>query len=118
LLDVDQFTRVVDNLISNAIRYTPQGGSIEISSAHKELDGEHWATVRVMDTGMGIPAEELPHIFERFFRGAEPQQLQIQGTGLGLAIAKEIVELHGGRMAVESQPNVGTSVTVCLPAVD
>ncbi len=64
---------------------------------------------------MGIPADELPHIFERFFRGAKPRSMQISGTGLGLAIVKEIVELHGGWVTVESEVGVGAAFTVWLP---
>jgi len=67
---------------------------------------------------MGIPEQELPHIFERFFRGEEPQTMQISGTGLGLAIAREIVELHGGRVTVASQVDVGTTFTVWLPLAE
>ena len=69
----------------------------------------------VSDTGMGIPEDELPHVFERFFRGEKPRAMQLSGTGLGLAIVKEIVELHGGRVTVESQVDVGTIFTVWLP---
>jgi signal transduction histidine kinase len=64
---------------------------------------------------MGIPHEELPHIFDRFFRGEKPRTMQISGTGLGLAIVKEIVELHGGRVTVESEVGKGSSFTVWLP---
>jgi signal transduction histidine kinase len=71
--------------------------------------------VTVSDTGMGIPEEELPYIFDRFFRGEEPRTMQISGTGLGLAILKEIVELHGGRVTVESEVDRGSSFTVWLP---
>jgi two-component system sensor histidine kinase ResE len=67
---------------------------------------------------MGIPEEELPHIFERFFQGEKPQVMQISGTGLGLAIAKEIVELHSGRMTVTSKVGVGTTFTTWLPLSD
>lgn len=74
--------------------------------------------MRVADTGMGIPEEELPHIFERFFRGEKPRRMQVPGTGLGLAIVKEIVELHGGRVTVESRVGEGTTFTVWLPLAE
>ena len=64
---------------------------------------------------MGIPEEELPYVFERFFRGEKPRAMQTSGTGLGLAIVKEIVELHGGRVTVESRVDAGTTFTVWLP---
>jgi PAS domain S-box-containing protein len=118
MVDPDQFMQVVNNLVLNAVRYTPAGGRIEVSASCQENTGQAWATLTVADTGIGIPAEELPHVFERFYRGSKPQQMQIEGTGLGLAIAKEIVELHGGRVTVESQVDQGTTFTVWLPCVD
>ena len=72
----------------------------------------------VRDTGMGIPEQELDHLFERFFRGGEPQEMRIQGSGLGLAIVKEIVELHGGSVTVESQVGVGSTFTVWIPLME
>ena len=73
-------------------------------------------TITVEDTGIGIPEDELPYIFDRFFRGEKPQMMQVSGTGLGLAILKEIVELHGGQVTVESTVDEGSSFTVWLPA--
>jgi signal transduction histidine kinase len=115
LADSQWMTQVMNNLMSNAIRYTPGGGTITVSAGTKVADGRSWATVTVSDTGMGIPEEELPYIFDRFFRGEEPRTMQISGTGLGLAILKEIVELHGGRVTVESEVDRGSSFTVWLP---
>ncbi len=107
--------QVMNNLMSNAIRYTPAGGTICVSTGTAVADGRSWATITVSDTGIGIPEEELPYIFDRFFRGDQPQAMQISGTGLGLAILKEIVELHGGQVTVESKVNKGSSFTVLLP---
>ena len=115
LADPERIMQVLNNLTGNAIRYTPEGGKIVISTETKEARGLAWATATVEDTGMGIPEEELPHIFERFFRGETPQAIQIPGTGLGLAIAQEIVKLHGGWITVESQVGKGTTFTVWLP---
>jgi signal transduction histidine kinase len=118
LVDQERMTQVLTNLVANAIQYTPEGGIVVVSTGEREADGRVWATVTVADTGMGIPEGELPHVFERFFRGEQPQHLQLSGTGLGLAIAKEIVELHGGRVVVESEVDAGTTFTVWLPLAD
>jgi two-component system sensor histidine kinase BaeS len=107
--------QVMNNLMSNAIRYTPSGGTITVSTGTEAAEGRSWAIVRVADTGMGIPEDELPYIFDRFFRGEEPRAMQISGTGLGLAILKEIVELHGGRVTVQSEVDRGSAFTVWLP---
>jgi PAS domain S-box-containing protein len=118
LVDPDRMAQVLDNLISNAIQYTPEGGKVAVSTGTQKAEGRIWATVTVSDTGIGIPAEELPHIFDRFFRGDEPRSRQISGTGLGLSIAKEITELHGGRVTVDSEPGVGSTFTAWLPVAD
>jgi PAS domain S-box-containing protein len=106
-----QIRQVFTNLLSNAINYTPAGGTIEIRLAH-EAD---WVRCTISDTGIGIPPAELPHLFERFFRASNARQQHVSGTGLGLAIVKEIVELHGGSVSVESVLGVGTTFHVRLP---
>ncbi|MDY7075512.1 MAG: GAF domain-containing protein [Chloroflexota bacterium] len=118
LVDTERMMQVLNNLVGNAIRYTPAGGKVTISTGKERAAGRVWATMTVADTGMGIPEEELPHVFERFFRGERPRLMQISGTGLGLAIAQEIVELHGGWMTVESKVDVGSTFTVWLPLAD
>ncbi len=115
LVDPERMMQVLYNLVENAIHYTPEGGKVVVSTGKQEAGGRVWATVTVEDTGMGIPEEELPHIFDRFYRGVEPRAMQISGTGLGLAIVEEIVELHGGRVTVESEEDVGSTFTVWLP---
>lgn len=115
LADSQWMMQVMNNLMSNAIRYTPEEGTIKLSTGTEVADGRTWATVTVSDTGIGIPEEELPYIFDRFFRGEQPRKMQVSGTGLGLAILKEIVELHGGRVTVESEVDKGSSFTVHLP---
>ncbi len=117
LVDPDRIVQVLTNLVDNAIRYTPAGGHVLIKTGVARAEGRRWATISVRDTGLGIPEEELPHIFERFFRGTGPQTLQISGTGLGLAIVKEIVELHGGWVTVESRVKSGSTFTVWLPLI-
>jgi GAF domain-containing protein/nitrogen-specific signal transduction histidine kinase len=118
LVDANRMMQVLDNLINNAIRYTSPGGRITVSTGKTEAKGRDWANITVTDTGMGIPDSELPHVFDRFFRGEKPQTMQISGTGLGLAIVKEIVELHGGRVTVESKVDGGSTFTIWLPLVE
>ncbi|MBL7063934.1 MAG: hypothetical protein ISS49_06950, partial [Anaerolineae bacterium] len=118
LVDPQRMMQVLNNLIENAIHYTPEGGRVIVSTGKREAKDRTWATVTVADTGIGIPEEELPHIFERFFRGEEPRLMQMPGTGLGLAIVKEIAELHGGRITVESEVGEGGTFTVWLPLAD
>jgi signal transduction histidine kinase len=102
---------VVTNLLGNAITYNRPGGSIEVTLS--EEDGA--AVLRVADTGIGIAAENLPHLFERFYRVDPARSRAAGGSGLGLAICKSIVEGHGGTIDVESTAGVGTTVTVRLP---
>lgn len=118
LVDEHRMRQVLDNLVVNAVRYTHEGGEVVVSARRQRAQGRLWATVTVRDTGMGIPQDELPHVFERFFRGEKVRSMQISGTGLGLAIVQEIVELHGGHVTVESQVNEGSAFTVWLPLAD
>jgi len=117
-VDPERMREVIDNLVSNAVRYTPSGGRVVVSTEKKEAKDRVWAVVVVADTGIGIPEEELPFIFDRFYRGERPRQMQIPGTGLGLAIVKEMVEMHGGWVTVESKVGEGTTFTVWLPLAE
>ncbi|MGC9398670.1 MAG: GAF domain-containing protein [Anaerolineae bacterium] len=114
-IDEDNFELVISNLLRNALQYTAAGGEVTVTTAKDRREERTWATLTITDTGIGIPAEELPHIFERFFRGRVPQELQISGTGLGLAIVKHIVDLHGGLVTVESDVDKGSTFTVWMP---
>ena len=109
--DGTQLERVVSNLLTNAVKFTPDGGRIRVAAA----DDEHGVTLSVADTGCGIPLDEQDRLFTRFFRSRISQEQEIQGSGLGLAITKAIVDGHGGGVDVESVPAVGTTVTVRLP---
>lgn len=104
LMDVQRIGRVLNNLIGNALRYTPQGGTVSVEA---ERTGQG-VQVSVRDSGEGISAEDLPHIFERFYRGEKSRSRSTGGAGLGLAIAKGVVEAHGGQIGVESQAGQGT----------
>lgn len=108
----NQLAQVVANLLNNAVNYTP-AGQIILRTGYDERRGNVYLTVS--DTGIGIEAEDLPHLFDRFYRGHQPEGLDIPGTGLGLGIVKEIVDLHQGTIVVESTPGSGSTFTVSLP---
>jgi signal transduction histidine kinase len=109
--DRARLAQVLDNLLSNALKFTPEGGRVSVSL---HADGDR-AVVEVQDNGVGIPGAEQNRLFERFFRSSRATENAIPGTGLGLAITKAIAERHGGRISVESEEDVGTSVRVELP---
>jgi len=109
--DKDALSRLFSNLIENAIRYTPEGGSIQIAAAKQENNLAIW----VKDTGVGIPPESLPFIFERFYRVDKARARQEGGSGLGLAIVRAIAQAHRGVVQVESQLGAGSKFTVVLP---
>lgn len=112
--DRDMLDRLLDNLISNAFKYTPRGGQVSLISDVQEDSIQ----VAVKDTGIGIPEEDLPHVFERFYTVDKARTHKLGGTGLGLAIAREIAERHGGSISIESSVTVGTEVTVKLPMTE
>lgn len=108
--DSYRLKQVLSNLMDNAIRYTPEGGTITLS-LFRDND---WARLEVADTGVGISREHLPHIFDRFYRVDKARSRARGGTGLGLAIVKGIVEQHGGKVTVDSEPGKGSTFTVWL----
>jgi signal transduction histidine kinase len=110
LADPALVRRLLLIVLDNAIKFTPSGGRVRLDVSAQ--DGR--AAVVVSDTGIGIPAEQLPHVFERFYRG-EPARREAEGAGLGLAIARWIADVHGARIDVGSQPGVGTRVTLRFP---
>jgi len=111
LVDKEKIREVVLNLLDNAIKYTPDGGTIEISTFYDEKG----VTLTVKDNGIGIPKEDLPRIFERFYRVDKARSRELGGTGLGLSIVKQIVELHKGNVKIDSELGKGTTVTVQVP---
>ena len=113
-VDPRQMAPVLGYLVRDAVHYTPEGGHVLVAIGQEEAEGRTWTTVMVSDSGEAIPAEDHPHIFERFFREEEPRSMRVSETGLRLMIAKGIVELHGGRMTVESEAGRGNSFTVWL----
>jgi signal transduction histidine kinase len=110
-MDAQLVGRVLANLVGNALRHTPAGGRVHVRALGK---GDE-VRVEIEDTGEGIDPKDLPHIFERFYRGDKSRSRATGGTGLGLAIAKGIVEAHGGWMGVQSSPGQGTCLFFCLP---
>lgn len=112
--DPKRIAQVMTNLVANSINYTPSGGLVNLMTGLQDDDGGQWVTFTVQDNGNGISAEEMPHLFERFYRGEASRVSGAPGTGLGLAICKEIVEKMGGRITVESEPGQGAAFTVWL----
>ena len=110
-LDEIAFSRVIQNLLVNALTYTPRGGTVTVRTYLRE----QIAVLEVQDTGIGIPAEALPHIFERFYRVDPARAMASGGSGLGLSIAHKIVLVHGGTIEVESRVGAGTTFRVLLP---
>ncbi|HWQ13303.1 MAG TPA: ATP-binding protein, partial [Roseiflexaceae bacterium] len=126
--------RVLANLVANAIRHTPPGGTVTLRASFEcavlssevsandnvphttGLKTQHFVLFEVSDTGEGIAPEDLPHVFERFYRGEKSRSRATGGAGLGLAIARGIVEAHGGRIWIESAPGAGSTVRFTLPA--
>ena len=118
--DAGRIEQVVTNLLNNALCHTPPGGSVAVTAARAGSlpdyqGGKQDILISVADTGEGIPPQHLPHIFERFYRVDDARSRKRGGAGLGLAIAKQMVELHGGRIWVESQPGKGSSFSFTLP---
>jgi len=111
----DQMVQVFTNLVSNAIAYTYSEGHVTMSSDLTEVDGDQHVTIRIHNDAPAIPPEDLPHIFERFYRGKVGRESGEPGTGLGLSICKEIVELHHGWIEVTSNEVQGTTFTLCMP---
>lgn len=144
LADADRVGQVLRNLLTNALRYTPSGGSIAVSAVNEPAGTSHQSSpisyqlsaishqssitgrqssgatgfvrITVSDTGSGIPAEDLPHVFDRFYRVDKSRTRASGGSGLGLAVAKQLVEAHGGRIWVESEPGRGSAFSFTLPA--
>jgi two-component system sensor histidine kinase BaeS len=110
--DWSRMREVVTNLLTNAIKYTPAGGTVVMETG----SSDSLAVLKVSDSGVGIAPEELPHVAERFYRGRAAEE--VSGSGIGLAIVDEIVRGHHGKLDIESQPGEGTQVTVELPKAD
>ena len=113
-IDSHRISQVLHNLIENAVAHTAKGGSITVSARERD----NWVEVAVTDTGEGIPAKDLPNIFERFYRVDKSRARATGGSGLGLTIAKRLVEAHGGKIKAQSKPGKGSRFTFTLPVAD
>jgi signal transduction histidine kinase len=112
--DRSRISRVLANLLNNAVKYSPNGGEIVVTVSSQHDGGGHWVNITVSDQGMGIPADDLPFIFDQF-RRSENVMGRIAGTGIGLAIVRQVVEQHGGTVTVSSRQGAGSTFTVRLP---
>ena len=115
MVERDSFVRAINNLVQNAIKYTPEGGLILIQTRAKTERAE--VAITVSDNGIGIPEDEVSDVFKRFFRASTAKDKRINGTGLGLAIVKTVIDNHQGTIEVTSTPNQGTTFTVRMPAI-
>lgn len=109
--DKEKLQQVIINVVANAIKYTPDGGTVTLRAE----GGERFLTVTVSDNGPGVPKEDIPRLFERFYRVEKARSSDTGGTGLGLAIAKEIIDAHGGDIRIESEPGEGMRVIIDIP---
>jgi len=112
--DPDRVERALQNLLSNAVKYSPAGGEVVVGVAQEEGDGHRWAAMSVTDPGVGIPAADLPRIFDRFARAGNVRG-HIAGTGIGLAYVSEIAKRHGGSVTADSKEGHGSTFTLRLP---
>jgi signal transduction histidine kinase len=116
VFDADKLEKIVTNLLSNAYKFTPAGGKVVLSAAVQEKDAMHgMLQLSVSDTGIGIPAGQVSRIFERFHQVDTSTTRDYEGTGIGLALVKELVDLHGGTISLESSQGAGTTFSLTLP---
>lgn len=117
LFDQDKLEKILFNLLSNAFKFTPEHGSVNVD-VHVKGEADKTVVIKVKDTGIGIPADKLAKIFDRFFQNELPKSLMNQGSGIGLSITREFVKVHGGTIQVESEPGAGTCFIVEIPVTE
>lgn len=111
-VDADRIAQVIRNLLNNALRHTPEGGKVSVTCKQDTRQG---ILITISDTGEGIPPDDLPYVFDRFYRADKSRSRASGGSGIGLAIVKQLVEAHGGKVWVESQPGQGATFGFTLP---
>ena len=114
-MDAARVEQVLDNLLSNALKFSPIGGTVKLR-LHADLE-TNVVRISITDNGPGIPPEDLPHVFDRFYQGKQHGKIKLAGSGLGLAMAKKVVEAHGGQIGIESEVWKGTTVHFLLPMI-
>ncbi len=114
-IDREKIENIVVNLISNAIKFTEAGGEVRVELQETQVKGKPWLGIKVIDTGSGIPEQELEHVFDRFYQASNADVAQTIGTGIGLSLIKEMVDLHKGQISVESEVGVGSTFELLLP---
>jgi signal transduction histidine kinase len=112
-VDADRIAQVIRNLLSNALRHTPAGGRVTVTCRNDKTQS---LLITVSDTGEGIPPDDLPFVFDRFYRADKSRSRASGGSGIGLAIVKQLVEAHGGKVRAESQSGQGTTFGFTLPS--
>lgn len=115
IVDADRMNQVFYNILVNAIRYSPVQGQVQVTTALEERENSQWLRVSIKDHGSGITAEDIPYVFDHFYRGDKSRDRKSGGSGLGLAIVKQLIEIHGGQVAVKSEVGKGSVFEVLLP---
>ncbi|MBP2633501.1 MAG: integral rane sensor signal transduction histidine kinase [Firmicutes bacterium] len=118
VVDADRMSQVLYNILVNAIRYSPSQGRVLVTTAIESKEQQQWLKVSIEDNGQGISSEDLPYVFDHFYRGEKSRDRKSGGSGIGLAIVKQLVENHGGQVSVESIVGRGSSFQVLLPIVE
>ena len=116
--DPDRLTQAILNLVDNAIKFTPSGGRVAVEVSTVAADAGAWAEVSVTDTGPGVDPVDLPHLFERFYRGEKSRSRATGGAGIGLAVVREVARAHGGEVGVERAPDCGATFRFRLPLAE
>jgi signal transduction histidine kinase/CheY-like chemotaxis protein len=117
-IDSDKLEKIINNILSNALKFTPEGGSVTIDAATIIADEKDYVEIKISDTGIGIPKQKLDRIFDRFFQVDDSNQRSFGGSGIGLALVKELVDLHKWKIKVSSEINKGTEFTIHIPLHD
>jgi two-component system phosphate regulon sensor histidine kinase PhoR len=115
MADAGAIRSAIQNLISNAIKYSPAGTAVEIEARDARGKAGQEIQIAVRDEGEGILAADLRHIFDPFYRGRGVRDAQVEGSGLGLSLVRQVIEAHGGRVSVDSSPGKGSTFLLCLP---